>query len=297
MSAAVGSTFTRKAIDITFQLGTGTFGDTGSNTVTVSGLRVVATITKVGGVASDQAYVRVYGLSPTIQGQLSSIGTPAYYMRNNVMAISPGDANGTSLAYQGLMYSAYQNFEHQPDTFLEVSCNTSWAGQLVPTAPLSVRGTGDVATMFQSIAQSQNLSFENNGVQVKLSNPYFAGTQKEQCDELAAAANVVWTSDGATLAIWPVGGSRGTAIPLISPETGMIGYPTRVGDQGIGFRTYYNPNIVFGGQIQMQSSYTQANGQWYVNRIVHDLTSQQHGGPWQTECECWRLPTGTSAGA
>ena len=32
--------FTRKRIDVTISLGTGTFGETGANTVTLTGLRV-----------------------------------------------------------------------------------------------------------------------------------------------------------------------------------------------------------------------------------------------------------------
>ena len=47
------------------------------------------------------------------------------------------------------------------------------------------------------------------------------------------------------LAIWPMGGSR-TAAPLeISPQSGLIGYPT-FSNRQLDFRTYYNPGLLFG---------------------------------------------------
>jgi hypothetical protein len=192
----------------------------------------------------------------------------------------------------------------------------------VPAAPSSYPGNADVATILSGIATALGWGFENNGVQVKLSNGYFPGTARQQIHDIARAANIELYEDhgGAkvTLAIWPKTGTRGGQIPLISAATGLIGYP-KFQSNGMSFTTLFNPNIRLGARIQMQSSTGQAaqnapasaglpagtqsggpNGLWYVaaaggGALSHDLSSQLPDGPWFTHCSCVRVPGPTSA--
>jgi hypothetical protein len=115
-------------------------------------------------------------------------------------------------------------------------------------------------------------------------------------------------SNPPTLAIWPKTGTRGGQIPLISPSNGgLVGYPT-YRDLAMRFRCIFNPNIVVGGQIQMQSTsggaapssneaatlqqllIAGANGTWFVQApLTYDLASQIPDGPWFCDVVCARV--------
>lgn len=298
VSAISGTSYVQRAINITFQLGSGSFGDGSSNTVAVSNLRCLVNIRQAGSPAGAVANAKIYGLSQNFMNPLSSLDTLAYTARNNLLTIQAGDAvNGMPVVYKGYIYSSVQNYEDMPETCLDVVCVRPYFSQLAPATPISFQGSADVATMFSGIARQMGLGFQNNGVSVQLSNQYIAGTTKQQADKLAMAANVnVDYNDATTLSIWPKGGQKSGATPIISPATGLIGYPKQSGSQGVAFRTLFNPTITpgitRGSAVQLQSSYTQANGTWYVSALTHDLMSQSPGGGWFTDFECWKNPGG-----
>lgn len=292
-----GNSYVERLLQFQFVLGTGTFGNGLGNTVTVSYLRANVNIVHVGAPSIGLATGRLQGLTPTIMNALSTLGTPFDTVRNNQVTVLAGDANnGMSVAFTGIMRMCYQDFNGSPETALVFRATGMPLAAEAPCPPLSYPGGADVAGIMSGIATSLGLNFENNGVQVRLSSPYLAGNARDQWRDLAEHANILSTVENGTLAIWNKGSARGGVIPLISPASGLIGYPTQ-SDQGITFRTLYNPNIKFGGYIQMQSAkdpatgmsvLPAADGQWWVNRIVHDLSSQLPNGSWFTDISAVR---------
>ena len=315
MSGTSGTSYTQKAIDVTITLGLGTFGDTGKNTVTLKGLRVLASIIKSGYPSLDRANVRVYGLPPSIMNTVSTLGIPRPMIRkNNIVTVQAGDTtNGMSVVYSGFMLDCYQDYSEAPETSLVIASYGGALSMIESAAPSSFPGSGDVATIMSGLALQMGMKFENNGVQVKLSSPYFSGSLMSQAHQLARAANIEMYPDTSTipgtLAIWPKLGTRGGKIPLINTASGLVGYPT-FQSNGMSFKTLFNPNIILNGKIQMQSSVgvapttvgangpveagTQSggpNGFWFVtNPLVHDLSAEVPGGPWFTSCSCVRVP-------
>jgi len=285
-----GSSYVERALSFTFTLGKGSFGLTGQNTVTVKGLRAHVTILKNGAPSMSHAEMRIYGLTPAIMNSLSTLGAPRPMERDNTVSISAGDAsNGMAVVYQGTVQDAWQNFDDQPNTFLEIISFVSTFINLQPIPPTSFPGSADVATIMSGLATQAKRNFENNGVQVKLAYPYLAGTILMQAQELARQANIEFFDDGSTFAIWPKTGTRGGAIPLIGPNSGLVNYP-RYTSQGIALRSVFNPNILFGGQIKLETSLIAAQGTWYVNKVSYDLSAQIVNGPWFTDIECNRQP-------
>lgn len=89
-----------------------------------------------------------------------------------------------------------------------------------------------------------------------------------------------------TLAIWPRNQTRAGTTPLISPATGLVGYP-KFRDQGMSFRCLFNPALKLGGSIKMQSSIQPASGLWYiVGPLVYNLSAQMPQGPWFCDAHC-----------
>lgn len=278
--------FTEKQIDLTISLGTGQFGDTGANTVTVSGLRIKAEIQQFGGDAMPQVQLLVYGLPASMINQLTTIGPiNSAVMYHNSVLIAAGDS-GSALTtiYNGTIWQAWGDFNQIPDSALNISAVGGLAASLKPVGASSYPGAADVGTIMDSLASLAGLSFVNHGVSVQLSNPYFPGTALAQIRECAQAANIRFTIENGALEIWPKNGARSTqTIPVLAPPPigGMVGYPT-FSSNGLMVTTEFNPAIVIGGQFQVQSSVSAACGTYVATQISHSLESLTPGGQWFT---------------
>jgi hypothetical protein len=276
--------FVQRALDFSFQLGTGSFGATGMNTVRVpSGLWATVQIQKNGTPSMNRANIRIFGLSLSLMNQLSRIGVKPTAVRNNIVTAMAGNAGGTmSLAFAGGIQECWPDFSNPTEAVLNVSAFTGLLAQMKTVLPVSFNGSADVATIMGQLAQQMGYTLENNGVSVQLSNPYLPGTARMQALAAADAAGiyVVFDDDNGIMAILPKNGARGGAAPVISPTGEMVGYPTYVGPGQIALKTEYNPQIRFMGNVEVQNSIVGgANGTWRVTSLVHDLSTMPDG-PW-----------------
>jgi hypothetical protein len=279
-------TFQHRVLKLTFALGKGNFGDSGFNTLTVSGLRTSATISKIVGASQPSLELVVFGLTLDVMNQLTTVGKQLFGMRNNTIMVEAGDANGQmSVVYQGLVYQVFADMSAQPETALVLLSTTNGFVALKPVPPTSYKGAVDVAVVMSSLAALMGYSFENSGVSVMLRDPYFWGTAWQQVMSAAQAANINVTLDLGVLAIWPLNGSREGDVPIVSAGTGLVGYP-RYTDQAVSCTTLFNPAIGFGGSIQLESILTPANGIWTVKSVTHRLETEMPGGVWFTDLEC-----------
>lgn len=273
--------FVQRLIDATFTLGTGSFGSGGSNTVKLSGVRASAKVIKAGGRSMGTLDMSVYGMTPSDMNQLSTLGMIATTLRRNGVLVEAGDAvSGMGTVFVGTITNAYPDFQGAPDVAFRVEAHTGAIDALIPQPPTSVKGSADVATLLAGLAAQMGVSFENNGVTTQLSNPYFAGPARVQARAIVEAAGCEWNAvDNGILAIWNPGESRGGEVPLISPDTGLVGYPSYASN-GIQFVTLFNPSIGFGQKVQVKSSLEQACGTWTVYGLDHDLETMTPNGQW-----------------
>ena len=152
---------------------------------------------------------------------------------------------------------------------------------VAPADALSYSGSASVATIMSNLAMRMGLSLENNGVNVSLSNPTFGGSLVAQMRACARAANIYAQIDQvrSVLAIWPKNGSRSGAPVMVSPQTGLVGYP-RFGLRQIQFKTLFNPSLVTGRRVQVQSSLQPACGIFTVIGLDIDVAAEEPNGPW-----------------
>jgi hypothetical protein len=289
-------TYARRRLDITFTLTpttsaaspnvttNPTFAE-GGNQITLTNHRATAQIKKAGGLSMTECQFRIYGMSLSLMNQLSTLGRLPLAGRNNAISVSAGDDDtGMGVVFQGTITNAWADFKASPEVPFHVVAQSGMAGALAIAPPSSFTGSASVATIMSGIAAQMGLSFENNGVTAQLANPYFPGTLYAQAQACAQAANIDLVIELGVLAISPKGQPRGGQVPLITPQTGMIGYPAFTGN-GIAIQTLYNPSITFQGLIKVESELTPANGQWRVYSLMHDLAAEMPGGPWFTYLE------------
>lgn len=284
--------FAKRRIDMTIKLGAGTFDDSVGDTVTLSGLRVQANIAAHGDNVQGVLQLRIYGLPLPMMNRLMRIGTIGNQGPRNSILVAAGDvAGGLTVVYKGTMAQAWADFQSAPEVVLNVMAFSAFDAAVTPVGASSYVGSVDAANIMADLAKLMGLAFENNGVSVMLSNPYFPGTALAQSDACAQAAGIRYTIDRGVLAIWPKKSVRAGEVVLVSPETGMVGYPI-FSDSGVVINSLFIPNIRNGAQIKVESSLTPACGTWNVRGVVHTLESETPNGQWFTQLACGRPTNG-----
>ena len=293
--------FTQKLINITVQLannaGTGqpnTFAESGTDTVTISGSRTSVRIKNAGAAVNCRATVKVYGMTQSLMNQLTTLGMVYNQIARNQLTIQAGDSSsGGSLPtiFGGTIISATPDFSAQPNVPFIFEVLSGLAQATTPATVSSYQGTVKVADVVASLATAMGFQFENNGVTATISAPALTGSFLQQAKDICAHANVkLAIINGTTLSIFPDGGNRNTPdVPVISPETGMISYPSLT-TQGIIVKTLLNPQITMGSLIKVNSSLLSGisaaqsasnyPSQWAVRKVDLDLDSLYPKGEW-----------------
>jgi hypothetical protein len=280
---------TRKVLELTITLGSGTFGEDVGDTVVLSGFRMTADIVAPGGGAMGQCQMRVFGLRNDLMNKLTTIGPVNTAIRaKNAITLTAGEEGGAmNTAFQGTILDAWADYNAAPDVAFNIIAYAGLSAAVKPVSPTSYKGSTDVAATISQIAvEEMGLAFENNGVDVKIASPYLSGTALTKVRDLAQAADILWSIDRGTLAIWPRNGSRGGVVPVISPDTGMVGYPS-LSSKGLTVRMLFNPNVKLGGDVEIQSAVTMACGGWRVFNFSHNLSCEMPNGPWFTTLEAY----------
>lgn len=279
--------YSEKKLELTITLGTGTFGEQLGNTVTLSNLRMYVDLTDPTGDSMGTCQARVFGLTESMMNQLTVIGLIGQAKPKNTILIAAGDeVNGMSVIFEGIITVGWPDYSAAPDVVFNIIAFVQMSLALKPVGATSVQGTADVATLMKGFADLAGLSFVNNGVDVKLSNPYFPGTLWTQIKACARAANISQRISLGTLTIWPNGYSDQNDTPLLlSPQTGMVGYPS-FSNGGMTVKSIFNPNLKVGRVQAVKSSIKVANGNFVIFNCVHNLSSQVPDGPWFTTVDC-----------
>lgn len=255
--------FTQKLITVSVALATNTqtnqpntFAESGTNTVNISGSRTSVRIINSGAPVDCRAQVKIYGMTPSLMNQLTTLGIAFNMVSKNIVTISAGDmTTGMSTVFSGTIFNAYEDASAQPDVPFVLECNSILADAVIPAAVSTFTGPTDVATIMSGLARAMGRGFENNGVSVQISNPYLSGSYMTQARKIAEHAGIEWgILPNNVLAIWPKGGNRNTPnVPKVSVATGMVSYPAFTG-QGIIVKTLFNPLISFGSLVEIDSS-------------------------------------------
>lgn len=266
--------FTQKAITYTISLASG-----GGGTIH-AGLRSTCEIINAIGVACGTAHIVIYGMTLSEMNSLTTYGTQLNLTSQNFILVEAGDsASNMSLIFKGTILHAWVDAQNMPEVCFRIEALAGGYEAVAPSKVTSVQGAGDVSTIMGQLAQKAGLQFENNNINVKLSNLYLSGSYRQQILELAEHAGIQWIIDKGALAIWPTGQARQGSGVTISKQTGMVGYPAYY-SAGIIVTTLFNPSLVAGGKIQVQSELTPANGTWNIVNLVHELDAVTPHGRW-----------------
>lgn len=286
------TSFSKKIINLRFVLGTGDFGMAGQNTLDLKGLRVSATIGKMGLDLQTTLDMQIWGMTLDQMQALTVLNRIAMQdYRRNYVVLSAGDEDGgVAVAFQGTIQEAWADGRSPPDMAFHVTAFSGLFEFSDPIPPTSYKGGIDAGTLFQGFATQLGYGFANNGVTGVAHDAYYAGDLKTQIERAAKDLNCDMMLDSAmrTLTIWPKGQARADKAIDISAATGMEGYPSFT-EYGVQFRTLYNPNLSYGRLLNVDSVLKPASGQWIAQGITHYLDCEMPDGQWHSEVICSRL--------
>lgn len=283
--------FNQKSLRVTLLLNekNPAFDKEGNNTIVFEGLRVIAQIQSGNGSVSPFAKIQIFNLNLNAINQLTKIKWNTDREGKFNFVKLEANINGEySTVYEGTIHFAYPNFGSVPDVVLTIDSSIAMNHQINAVAPTSYKGEVDVAQAINALCQQMGMRFENNGVNAKVSNPYLPQTALEQVRALCTATNTSLYMDLNTIAITPQGKAREVQIPVISPQSGLIGYPTPLMQGGVTFSCLYDPLLKFGGLVEIQNSLIEAaNGRWIIQGLSLSLESGVPNGKWQADIQAF----------
>jgi hypothetical protein len=259
------------------------------------GLMAQARITFAGLPSAAALQATIWGLTPAIMNQLNTLSAIFQMQTSNLITVFASNADGTnrSIAFKGGILNCTPDFNRQPEAPINIQAYAALDIATLPSNPKSYEGSADITVMIKTIAAEVNYNTEFNGISgISLSRSYLDGSPRDQIHNISRAVKdrgiMVDFVENNTIAVWYASKGRAKPVSIISPDTGLIGYPTYTGF-GIDVRTIYNPNIIQGGQIQVNSSLPGASGLFTVYGLSHDLDAQIPGGKWETMVHAYRL--------
>jgi hypothetical protein len=273
--------FTQKLMQASISLG--------GSANTFSGLRMSATIEAQGATENGltgNMELAIWGMPLSLMNQLTTLGANYTAKMQEQVELSAGDSDGMFLVFVGDIIRAYVDAQNMPLVAFRLyatSGGPTWSMKPVP--PISLSGPQDVAQMLQRLAKQMGMTLENNGVNVKLRNPYYGGSPWQQASQIARHAGINMIADRNTLAIMPGGQARKGDVVLVSPQTGMVGYPM-FEQASLIVKCEFNPNINPMGQIQVKSDLTPACGKWNINKTTYELECFMPHGRWFQTMVC-----------
>lgn len=277
--------FSLKTIQLTVVLGKGTFSE-GGNTKIIEGLSCDVSVMKPGLPEKNSATVKIWGLKYEDMGQLTMLAFKPLESQHNLISIKAGEKDGTlALVFQGEITSAFADFNAAPDVCMQFEADSGSYPQQIAAPVVTVKGDAQAEKLFAQFAGEAGYSFKNEGVTSSVKNAWFPGSPIDKMTKLARDIGCELIIDDGTVTIMPTGKAReGNAI-LLTRDTGLIGYPT-FNQDGISFRCIFNPDLIYGGLIEVESIVPRASGVWRITKLTHNITAYiPGGGNWESQIE------------
>lgn len=279
--------FTRKCLRVDVVLGEGTFDGT-HNAKSFEGLETTVSIDKPGLPDQNKAKVVIIGMALDDMRQLTMLAFKPLKSQKNLISIYAGDAeNGMEQCFYGEITSANADFSSAPTIKMNIEAAAGAYAALKAESPIAVKGQQTAASLIEQIAKENGYTFENKGVASSVKNAVFNGSPIEKAYSIARQVNAELLIDDGKFVLLPYDKGRneeGNAV-LLTPETGMLGYPSFNND-GVSVKCLYNPALELGGMVKIESIVPGASGVWKITKLSHELAAYgRQSGTWYSQID------------
>lgn len=282
-----------KQIEVHIALAVGTFGGRGTEKI-ISGLPISVDISKPGGADKSSARITIGGMSYSDMEQLTTLSFRPLRSARNAISIYAGDSSGMAMVFSGEISSAFADFNRAPDVVFNIEALSGYYPALMATGPSAVRDQISAADFIAQQAHAAGYEFENHGVTTTIRDCIFSGSPVQQARMCAAQIGATLLIDDNSFVLMPPGRTRGGSTVVLSPSSGLLGYPAFNAD-GIEVIAIFNPAFSLGGTIEVDSVVPRASGLWQIVRLDHKLSANTPGnGTWESRIMATYLSNSTA---
>ena len=107
-----------------------------------------------------------------------------------------------------------------------------------------------------------------------------SGLAKDRLDDVCRKNRLQWSIQDGVVQIIPEAETTQDSAVLVSPDSGLIGSPTRT-KTGVEFKMLLQPNLRPGRKVKLESRFIK--GEFKVSRVDH--SGDSHEGDFLSECE------------
>jgi len=298
-----GSLLFGRIARLTIAKPSGSFSDTDptANTLVIGGgddagspgLRIVGKISKSNQKEPNTAEVTIYNLAPTTRSQLQQKGlrvlVEAGYREAGLARVFLGDSRSTD------------HKRNDADMVTLIKCGDGERAMRYARASGSFAAGSTVGQVVQLCADAMGLGLGNVGAQLpnlqrKLFNGWTVhGAAASELERVLRAVGYRYSVQDGQLQILAPGQSLATGVPLISPDTGLVGSPEMGSPEKAGkpaalkFRSLLRTDVRPGGRVHLRSE--RYNAIFALRKTVHTFDTM--GGDWYTDMEAVQDPTAT----
>ena len=256
----------------------------GTNTLTVANVPIRATINTFGSNSTASAVIEIYGLNKADMDAMT-----VYRWKEN--QISAGYFIQLQLpsgipVFSGTVVHAFAQYDGAPNVPFIVEAYYGAQLLLNKAPPVTFPGDVPVDTIAKKLSDNMGAEYENIGVTRSLTDQYLWGSDLNKLWQLAAIAGIIVTYHGGIVRIYDKGQYKKTEDPpYISAETGLVGWPMKIGPVLCDIRSLFNTGFIPQGDIILNSEVIPGakNKKLYISSMVHTLESNIPGGAWFTD--------------
>ncbi|WP_272678472.1 baseplate hub protein [Providencia sp. PROV137] len=278
--------FNRKRIRLTLKLNgkDEVFTSDNKNKLSAIGLRISAEVSFGYGSPAPYARVRVYGLPQETMNKLITAKFQQVKTLRTLITIEAAEGEGDfAQVFSGGIFMALPEYSEAPNVSIVIEAISAVFESKLPTPAESYEGSHSVSEIISGICKRIGFSFESNNVNAMVDNPYLTGSDLEKIRWLCVNNDLDLYLGNNSVAIAPKGAPRNIKIAVISPDTGLIGYPV-ITNIGATFKCLYDPSIQFGALVRVKGSQIElCNGEWRVYGLRAQLETEMDSARWFME--------------
>jgi len=269
--------YKQHSITIQFTLSDDDTFDGESNVLTIKNARCHVSFQSVTGLSGINVNLSLWGLKKEYLSQLGCMGMVAVAAKRYKIKIWADD----NLFFEGVIATAYADFARMPDVPLVITANPVFSIQVKNVQGISAPGSQKAEDLLKAICNACGLSFDSYGEIEPINNPHYTGDAISCIQQIVKTVDAVCEITSTTLTVWSRGHPRGNAVLDISPQTGMLGYPTWA-PVGLLVTTIYTPLAIPGSLARITTDMPNASGDYVIIGVDNILSSELPGGVWQT---------------
>lgn len=245
-----------------------------------SDLRVVFEIQKTLGRHPNPAQITIYNLARSTRDS---------FARGDAVRLVAGYEGQADLVYAGDLVET-SSLRDGADWATTVSCSDG-ARAWRANERASYRNGANVATVVESLAKSMGLAVAPGSLAVLAGSQVRGslvqvGQAARSMQTLLEPLGLSWSIQDGALQLIQLNGTTTEEAVLLSPETGLVGSPEKMGSRGTASKrdkvratSLLQGTLRPGRQVKLQSE--QLSGYFRVNEVLHKGDS--HGDEWYSE--------------